>query len=590
MSVWAIARRHRRMITISIVLGVLGAAASLGQPMVIGEVIKAAGAHTSLLWPVLGVTALFCADAGLSAAQAFLIGRTGEDIVLDVRRSLTGRLLRADMKAFSRLEHGDVFTRMVTDTSLARIALSQSLAQMAVAGFMVAGGIALMAWIDIWLLLLTLACLGSASAVSLVLARQVRIAAVRNREDTGAFGSGLQRVLGALTTVKASRAEQRETDHIAALAGEARRSGVRVSALGAMLTPAMNVGTQVSLTVVMGWGMARAATGDIPIADLTAFVMYLFYLVSPLVMLFVSIGQFQQGRAAIQRIDELARLEQEEPDGVPGGAAAKTPARTAPAVEFDSITFGYGAAPVLRDVSFSVPSRGLTAIVGPSGSGKTTAFQLIERFYHPDAGTVRLSGTDVREMPLGEIRDIVGYVEQESALLRGTIRENLSYANPTADEAEIAHAIDLANLTDVIAELPEGLDTPLGERGAGLSGGQRQRLAIARTLLQRPRLVLLDEATSNLDAEAEAAFRRTIAGVSRQCAVVAIAHRISTVVDADHIIVLEGGAVRATGTHEELAAEDELYRRLAAEQLKGERGPATASEEHPVLVGPGDAR
>lgn len=580
-TVWAIARLHRRLLVAGVLLGILGVACTLIQPLVIGDLIEAAGLGEAIAGIIALLAVLFVADAALSAAQAYLIGRAGENIVRDSRTFLTGRVLRADLAGFQRERQGDVHTRLVADTSLVKIALSHSLAQLIINGLLVVGGIALMVYIDIWLLLITLACLGTASTVSIWLARRLRVVAVENRTHTGEFGADLQRVLGALTTVKASRAEGREQLRLGALADRARRSGIRTSAYNALLSPTMNVGLQVSLAAVVGAGMARVATGSISLADLTTFVMYLFYLVSPLVMFFLSIGQFQQGRAAIQRVDELANLEQEEPPGAgptAPAATARRPESDPPAVEFRSVRFGYGERTDLQDVSFTVPARGLTAVVGPSGAGKTTLFQLIERFYRPEHGSVLLGGQDIAGLPLEAVRGRVGYVQQDTTAMRGTVRENLVYANPQATEAELAEAVEQAGLTEVIARLPEGIDTELGDQGSGLSGGQRQRLCIARALLQKPAVMLFDEATSNLDSDSEAVFRRTLQNVSRHCAVIAIAHRISSVLDADRILVLEGGRVRATGRHHELMAEDELYRRLAGAQLQPAAAPEPAEE------------
>ncbi|MGW0775237.1 ABC transporter ATP-binding protein [Streptomyces sp. NPDC002835] len=562
MNVWQIARRHRALLLTGIVLGVAGATATLAQPVVIGEMIGAVAADRSLTGPILLAAALFAADAVLAAAHAYAIGRAGENVVHDIRHTLAARLLRSRLQSYNRWDQGDVFARMVTDTSLARVCMTQALAQIVTSAFMVVGGIALMAWLDPLLLATTLGCLGAASVISLLLARQVRRVSLTNREDTSTFGSALMRVMGALPTVKASRAEARETEHITGLAQRARRSGIRVSALSAMLTPAMNVGTQVALTVVIAWGMARVATGDLAPADLTSFMMYLFYLVSPLVMLFMSIAQFQQGRASIDRIAELGTIEQE--DGGTGPEAVVE----GHGLTFEKVSFSYPGsdAVVLDEVSFTVPERGLTAIVGPSGAGKSTVFQIIERLYEPVSGTVRIGRRDTARMPLDQLRSLVGYVDQDHTLLRGTIRENLLYAAPDAAEQDMADALRMAHLTEVIAALPDGLDTELGERGSGLSGGQRQRLAIARTLLQHPRIVLLDEATAHLDGESEAALRDSIATISRRCAVVVIAHRFSTIVQAEKIIVLDGGGVQATGTHADLHESNSLYRRLAEHQ------------------------
>lgn len=563
---------HRTLLITGIILGLLGAVAALAQPLFIGILIGAVPAGDPISAPIIIIVVLFALDAALSAASAYLIGRAGENIVFDTRIMLVGRLLRSRLPIFQRYETGDIFTRMVGDTTLACMVVTQALAQLASSAFMVFGGIILMIVIDWRLLLAAITCLGLASIVSLIIARQVRIVSLANREDTSAFGSGLQRILGALITVKASRAEGRETQQMADLAGAARRSGIRVTALGALLQPAMNVGTQLSFAVVIAWGMSRVAMGELPAASLTAFVMYLFYLVSPLVMLFLSIGQIQQGRAAIQRVAEIADIPQEEASGVVEVVEQDTQSDNSQyAVSFEKVTFSYEEnSPTLQDVSFSIPTCGLTAVVGPSGAGKTTVFQLIERLYSPEHGVIRVGGDDIAQITLGQLRGRIGYVEQDSPLLRGTIRENLIYANPDADDAEISRVLGLVRMREHIDSLPDGIDSELGERGTGLSGGQRQRLAIARTLLQRPEVILLDEATAHLDSDTEAALRQAISGIADECAILTIAHRISTVAQADRIIVLESGGVRTVGTHAELVANDEVYRRLAEQQLQVE--------------------
>lgn len=563
MNVATAVRAHRREMIIDITIGMVGAAASLAQPLVIGNMIEAVEDRASIAWPLVLVGLLFVADAGLAALHAYVIGRAGSNIVFDLRRGLVARLLRSDLAAYRRLELGDVSTRLVADTSMARVAITDSLTQITTSSFMVVGCLGLMAWVDAWLLAVTLLCLGVASAAALVIAVQVRRVALRNRDDTGRFGSGLHRLLGAITTVKACRAEDREIESMTELADRSRRSGVHLSALGALMTPAMNVGSQASLAAVVAIGMGRVARGGLSAPDLTSFVMYLFYLVTPLVILFVAIGRLQQGRAAIARLESLAELPEEEarPDA-PGRVGDR------PAVEFDHVDFAYpGGAPVLRELSFTAPERGVTALVGPSGAGKSTIFQLIEGLYRPDAGTIRVGGADLADLPLDELRHAVGYVEQEFTLLRGTIRGNLTYAKPDASDDEIAEALRAANLDGLVASLPNGLDTDLGEAGTGLSGGERQRLAVARTLLQRPRVVLLDEVTAHLDSDSEAALTETMTTIARHCAVVVIAHRLSTVIDADRIVLIEDGTVRKTGTHDSLLDDDAVYRRLANHQL-----------------------
>lgn len=577
MNLLNVVRRQQLLLGTGILLGLLGTVATLAQPALVGVLIAALADGGSVRVPATILALLFVLDALLAASQSYLIGRAGENIVLDLRTTLTGRLLHARMRAFNRLEHGDVLTRTVSDTSIARLTLSSSLAQLISAALTVLGCVVIMAVIDWRLLLVTVGCLGVASTVALVLARAIRKVAVQQRQQTSAFGSGLLRVLSALTTVKGSRAEAREAARLAELAGAARASGIRVAKLGALLMPAMNVGTQVSLAVVIAWGMARTATGALPLGELTAFIMYLFYLISPLVMLFMAVASLQQGRAAVSRVTELAGIEQEA--GAEAVAAASTSSTAA--VEFDGVTFTYpdAAEAALKDVSFRLPANGVTAIVGASGAGKTSLIQLIERFHDPDEGTVRVAGVDVRDAPLDQLRARIGLVEQEAPLLRGTIRENLTYAAPDAGADRIAETVAAANLAGVIDALPDGLDTELGEAGLGLSGGQRQRLAIARALMSRPSVLLLDEATANLDADAEAALRDTISSIGQRCQVVVITHRPSTAAVADFLMVMQEGRIRACGTPQELAGVDPIYEALMSGRLD-----QTDRDQEPVPV------
>lgn len=282
-------------------------------------------------------------------------------------------------------------------------------------------------------------------------------------------------------------------------------------------------------------------------------------------MVFASFTELQQGLAAMGRIREVLEFPVE---GDSPGSFPTTPPAGAPVARLDRVCFGYGPGrPVLEDVSFEIPDPGLTALVGPSGSGKSTVFALLSRFYDAGSGGVSVGGTDVRHLPLDELRARVAYVEQDTPVLAGTVRQNLLYANPVATDEELEGVLDLANLCAFVEKLPEGLDTEVGDGGTLLSGGERQRIALARMLLCRPRLLLLDEVTSQLDAENERALKETVRRVSRRCAVAVISHRLSTVVEADGILLLDAGRVSAEGTHEQLLENSPLYRRLVETQM-----------------------
>ncbi|MGH3659346.1 MAG: ABC transporter ATP-binding protein, partial [Micromonosporaceae bacterium] len=323
---------------------------------------------------------------------------------------------------------------------------------------------------------------------------------------------------------------------------------------------------QVAFITVLGVGGARVATGAIDVGTLVAFLMYVFYLMSPIQQVVGAVTQYQVGAAAIARIQEARRLPTE-----PQHPPAPLPERAAPpaSLVFEKVRFHYadGLPDVHHGVSFTVPARGMTAFVGPSGAGKTTVFSLIERFYDPTEGRILLDGRDIQEWEIPRLRSAIGYVEQDAPVLSGSLRENLLLGAPETTDAELNEVLRTTRLLDLVTRLPDGPDTLVGHRGTKLSGGERQRVAIARALLRRPRLLLLDEATSQLDAINEAALRDTVAEVARTTTVLVVAHRLSTVTLADRIVVMDAGTVRAVGSHPELIAADPLYAELAATQF-----------------------
>lgn len=561
----AFAGPHRGAITGALALGLLGALAALAQPLLVAAVLKAVRTGGSVAQPAALLVALFALDAVFSGLQGYLMGRTGEGVVLGVRRALVGRLLRMTVPEHDRRRTGDLLSRVGTDTTLLKAALSQSLTSIVVGVVVFVGAIVLMALIDPLLLAVALACIAVATAMVLVVATKVRQATEEAQERVGALGAALERALRAIRTVKISHAEDREEEAISGEARAAYESGVRAAAYEALIGPATNVALQGSFVLVLGVGGARLASGSLALEDLVAFLLYLLYLVGPLVMVFASFTELQQGLAAMSRIREVLEFPVEAESS---GMMPESDPPAAPVVRLDRVRFGYGPdRPVLEEVSFEIPGPGLTALVGPSGAGKSTVFALLSRFYDADSGIVRVGGTDVRRLPLGELRARVAYVEQDAPVLAGTVRQNLLYANPDASDDELERVLDLANLRAFAEKLPDGLDTEVGDGGTLLSGGERQRIALARMLLRRPRLLLLDEVTSQLDAENERALKETVREVSLRCAVVVIAHRLSTIVQADRILLLDRGRVSAEGTHEELLGNSPLYKKLVETQM-----------------------
>jgi ABC-type multidrug transport system fused ATPase/permease subunit len=557
-------RPHRTALIVAGVLGLLGAAAGLAQPLAAREVIEALAADEPVGRAILILSALVVGAAFVTAVHFWLLERTAQRVVLRARRSLTGRVLRLRMAEIDTLSPGDLVSRATSDTTLLGEVASTGLVQSFNGVVSLIGAVVLMAVLDVPLLLVTLLVLVViGAAVGFVLPRIMR-ATERAQAAVGEMGSVLERAVGAIRTVKASGAEAREADALDRAATHAYREGMRNARYQAVIGTSTGLAIQVSFLAVLGVGGARVAAGSLPVGDLIAFLLYLFYLSEPISGIASGATQLQAGLAAVRRLRGVEDLAVEADDGVTAAVPAD-----GPLVRFDEVGFRYrDEGPMVLDgVSFTIPTRGLVAIVRPSGAGKTTLFALLERFYDPTEGEIAFAGRDLRAWPRAQLRAEIAYVEQDAPVLAGSLRANLLYAAPDADDEALQAALATTRLEGFVATLADGLDTEVGSRGTTLSGGERQRVAIARALLRSPQLLLLDEASSQLDAVNEMALREAVAGAAAERAVVAIAHRLSTVVAADRIVVLDGGRVRAIGTHRELVEGDELYRELAATQL-----------------------
>ncbi|MEV1026345.1 ABC transporter ATP-binding protein [Streptomyces sp. NPDC050264] len=558
------ARPHARPLILGAVLALAGSGAGLAMPVMAQRAVRAFAEDRSPAPALLLLTLVVLAGAVLTAGGTYLMARTGEAIVLGARQRLVARMLRLKVASVDRLTPGDLLTRATGDTTLLRTVLSRSLVESAGGALTLTGTVVLMGIMDLVLLGATLLVLAVIAGALALLMPRIRRAQTEAQEAVGELGSRLDRALQSFRTVKANGAERREERAVTAAARRAHDRGLTVARWTSVSDVSMLMSVQVAFLCVLGVGGARVASGALDIATLIAFLLYLFYLVAPLGQLTEGWVGLNSGLAAIARISEIEELPGEQ-QSLTAGELTSGPARVA----FHDVVFRYDdtRAPAHDGVTFDAPAGGLTALVGPSGAGKSTVFALLERFYDHDSGSLTLDGRSVRDWPLPTLRATLGYVEQDAPVLAGTLRDNLLYAAPEATRDEVRQAVSRTRLDDLVARLPAGLDTPVGHRGALLSGGERQRVAIARALLRRPRLLLLDEVTANLDAVNEHHLREVIRDLGTDTTVLVIAHRLSTVVDADRIVVLEKGRARAQGTHAELLERDSLYAELAATQL-----------------------
>ena len=563
-------RPHRLALLAGGLLSLATSATGLLLPLVVRALIDDLSRHRGLASLIVIMCLLMAADAVLGAAGGYVLLRAADTIVLNTRQSLAGRLLRVTVGAFDASEPGDLMARATVDTTLLRGVVSSAIVPAVTGTLSILAGLALMGVVDAVLLGVTAAALSLiVVAESLVMPRIGR-ATRQTQQAVGVMSAALERAFGAFRSVKASGAEGREEARVRDAAVQAWRASVRADLWQGVVGNTTQLAGQFAFLAVLAVGAAQVGSKAISVGTLVAFLMYVLFLTGPIGQLVNAATLYQVGAAAVTRIEEARQFPAESADA----ASSFTPrSRTGggdPArVEFTDVQFGYGNGQpeVCHGISFVVPARGMTAFVGPSGAGKTTVFSLIERFYEPDSGHVRIDGTDIREWPLPALRAAIGYVEQDAPVLSGTLRENLTFGAPAATGEEVDGILRVTRLDDLVNRLPDGLETFVGHRGMRLSGGERQRVAIARALLRHPRLLLLDEATSQLDAINEAALRETVADVAQSITVLVVAHRLSTVTLADRIIVLADGRVQATGTHAELIAASPLYAQLAATQF-----------------------
>ncbi|MCX4918512.1 ABC transporter ATP-binding protein [Streptomyces sp. NBC_00687] len=564
-------RPHRWALFAGALLALATGATGLVLPLVARGLIDDLSHDRAIGRALLGMAALVVTNTAVGALGSFVLRRTAESVVLGARRALSSYLLRLRIPAVDRSEPGDLMARITSDTTLLREVTTDSLVGLGTGGLTLVATIVMMGLVDVVLLSVTVGVVLCAGTVLGLIVPRINRASRRAQDAVGAMGAALERTLGALRTVKASGAEHREEATVHAAAEESWRQSVRAAKWSAAAGNTAGLAMQTAFITVLAVGGARVATGAIDVGTLVAFLLYVFYLMSPIQQVVGAVTQYQSGAAALSRIEEALRLPA-EPAARP--APLPTPGAEPAALAFDDVRFRYAddLPYVHHGVTFTVPARGLTAFVGPSGAGKTTVFSLIERFYDPEAGLITVDGRPLEDWDLPLLRSAIGYVEQDAPVLSGSLRDNLLMGNPEAEEGELTRVLRTTRLDGLVSRLPRGLETLVGHRGTKLSGGERQRVAIARALLRRPRLLLLDEATSQLDAVNEAALRDTVADVARTTTVLVVAHRLSTVTTADRIVVMDAGRVRAVGTHRELVAADPLYAELATTQFLATTG------------------
>jgi len=498
--------------------------------------------------------------------RSVLLGLVGEKVHLDIRQSLFDHLQRLPISYFDKTYTGKIMARVTTDTDALWHLLYNGILNVFAPSVMIVVIIVLLFRINVWLTLFSIAVLPVFITLFYFTKKRQRVSSLAQRETLSMIYSRLQERISGIRTIRIFAREHQESRSFMKELQELFHRNVVMLRAWATLGSRTQLLTGLAIAMVLCFGGIIVARGFITIGDMVVFYIYAGMLFAPVGSITETSTQvFTNGEVAMNRIFEVLDM--------PVSQELKGTDRSCPrlkgSIALKDVSFGYAPGQhVLKDINLSIRAGETVAFVGPSGAGKTTLINLICRFYEPGKGTILIDGTDVGDYNVESFRRQISYVSQESFLFSGTVLENIRFGKADATRQEIERAAKLANAHDFIVRLPQGYETETGERGVNLSGGQKQRINIARALIVNPSIIIMDEPTSALDAESESVLLEALKSVFRDKTCLIIAHRLSTVVNADRTVVLDSGRIVQQGPHKELAAKEGLYRDLCRKQFQ----------------------